>query len=78
MNNEQIYYNKSSINVNKTRKLTTVQMMNISINVRKYRRGNQIKNGQSREFGNIGYTRRRKTKPQHNMYQTPLCANKHK
>ena len=35
-----------------------------------------IKNGQSRETGNIGYTRRRKT--QHNMRWTPLCVNKHK
>ena len=35
-----------------------------------------IKNGQSRENGNIGYTIRRKT--QHNMYRTPLYANKHK
>jgi len=34
-----------------------------------------IKNGQSRETGNIG-TRRRKT--QHNMCWSPLCANKHK
>jgi xanthine/uracil permease len=33
------------------------------INVREYRRAN--KNRQSRETGNIGYTRRRKT--QHNM-----------
>jgi len=27
-----------------------------------------IKNGQSRETGNIGYTRPRKTKQTHNMY----------
>jgi hypothetical protein len=33
-------------------------------------------NGQSRETGNIGHTRRRKT--QHNMYWIPLNANKHK
>ena len=31
-----------------------------------------IKNGQFRESGKIGYTRRRKT--QHNMYLTPLCT----
>ena len=39
-----------------------------------------IKNGQSRETGNIGYTRRKQTKQktQHNMCLTPLCANKHK
>jgi hypothetical protein len=39
-----------------------------------------IKNGQSRETGNIGYTRRRKnkTKTQHNMCWTPLYANKQK
>ena len=35
-----------------------------------------IKNGHSRETGNIVYTRRRKT--QHNMCWTPLYANKHK
>ena len=35
-----------------------------------------IINGQSRETGNIGYTRQRKT--QHNMCWTPLYANKHK
>ena len=34
------------------------------INVREYRRA--IKNGQSREIGNIGYTKRRKTKQKHN------------
>jgi len=34
-----------------------------------------IKNGQSRETGNIWYTRWRKT--QHNMCWTPLYANKH-
>jgi hypothetical protein len=33
------------------------------IKVREYRRGNQIE--QSRETGNIGYTRRRKTKVKH-------------
>jgi hypothetical protein len=27
-----------------------------------------IKNGQPRETGNIGYTRRRKTKRKHNVY----------
>jgi len=39
-----------------------------------------MKNGQSRETGNIGYTRSRKTKQktQHNMCWTPLYANKHK
>ena len=35
-----------------------------SINVREYRRG--IKNGQSRETGNIGYTKQRQTKQKHN------------
>jgi hypothetical protein len=36
-------------------------------------------NGQSRETGIIGYTRRRKTKleTQHNMCWKPLCASKH-
>jgi hypothetical protein len=39
-----------------------------------------IKNGQSRETGNIGNTRRRinKTKTQHNMCWTPPRANKYK
>ena len=46
------------------------------INVREYRRGN--KNGQSRETGNIVYTRRKKTKPHYNMCWTPLYVNKHK
>jgi hypothetical protein len=35
-----------------------------------------MQNGQSRESGNIGYTRRRIT--QHNMRWIPLCAHKHK
>jgi hypothetical protein len=48
-----------------------------------------IKKEQSRETGNIGYTRRNTNKTpkkptnkqnikQHNMCWTPLCANKHK
>ena len=41
-----------------------------------------IKNGQSGETGNIGYTRHKantnKTKTQHNMCWTPPYANKHK
>ena len=39
-----------------------------------------IKNGQSRETGNIGYTRRRKNKnkTERNMCWTSLCATKHK
>jgi len=36
----------------------------------------EIKNGQSRETGNIGYTTRRKTKTQHNMCWIPQCAKK--
>ena len=32
-----------------------------------------IKNGQSRETGNIGYTRRRKTKQKHNT----ICVGQH-
>ena len=32
-----------------------------------------IKNGQSRETGNIGYTRRRKTKQKHNT----ICVGHH-
>ena len=34
------------------------------IYIREHRRGNQ--NGQSREIGRIGYTKRRKTKQKHN------------
>ena len=34
-----------------------------------------IKNEQSREYGNIGYTRRKKNQPQHNMCWTPLHVN---
>ena len=38
-----------------------------------------IKNGQSRETGNIVYTRHRKTKQkQHIMSWKPLYVNKHK
>jgi hypothetical protein len=37
----------------------------VSINVKEYRMGNK-KKGQSRETGNIGYTRRRQTKQKHN------------
>ena len=33
---------------------------------------------QPREAGNIGYTRRRKTKQKHNMCWTPVYANKQK
>jgi hypothetical protein len=35
-----------------------------------------IKNGKSKETGNIGCTIRRKT--QHNIYWTPIYSNKHK
>jgi hypothetical protein len=35
-----------------------------------------IKKGQSRETGNTGYTKQRKTKQ--NMHWTPLYANKQK
>ena len=40
----------------------------------------EIKNVQSRETGNIGYTRRsqNKIKIQHNMCWTPLYVNKNK
>ena len=41
------------------------------IKVRDYRRGN--KKGQSRETGNIEYTRRRQTKQTHNT----ICVGKH-
>jgi len=41
------------------------------VNVREYRRA--IKNGQSRENGNIGYTTRRKTKQRHNT----ICVGNH-
>ena len=41
------------------------------INVREYRRGFQ--NGQSRETGNIGHTRRRQTKQKHNT----VCVGHH-
>ena len=39
-----------------------------------------IKNGQSRETGNIGYTRHKtnKTNTQHNVCWIPLYENKHK
>ena len=41
-----------------------------------------IPKGQSRETGNIGYTKYKtkinKRKTQHNMCGTPLCANKDK
>ena len=52
----------------------------LKINVSENRKGNK-KNGQSREIGNIGYTRNKmKTKKNHNtcMCWTPLFANKHK
>jgi len=43
-------------------------------------RDGAIKNGQSRETGNIGYTRRRKTKQKHNTicvghHYTQTCTN---
>ena len=39
-----------------------------------------IKNGQTRETGNIGYIRQEEINPktQHNMCWTPLYTNKHK
>ena len=37
-----------------------------------------IKNGQSRETGNIGYKRRRQTKQNHNMFWKSLYASKSK
>jgi hypothetical protein len=50
----------------------------LQINFREYRR--EIKNEQSKETDNIGYTRQKdKLKTQHNtrMFWTPLCTNKH-
>ena len=38
-----------------------------------YRRYNKKKKGQSRETGNIGYTRQRQAKQQHNT----ICAGHH-
>ena len=37
-----------------------------------------IKNGQSRETGNIDNNKTKKNKTQHNISRTPLCAIKHK
>ena len=37
-----------------------------------------MKQEQSRETGNIGYIRRRKTKQKHNMCWTLPCRHKHK
>ena len=45
----------------------------LQISVREYRR--VIRNGQSRESCNIRKTKKNKTKTQHNMCWTPLCAN---
>ena len=50
---------------------TAGNLMKRQINVREHRRGNQ--NGQSRETGNIGYTRRRKTNKKHNT----ICVGRH-
>jgi hypothetical protein len=49
----------------------TQHIFRAQINVREYRRGNQ--NGQSRETGNIGYTRQRQTKQKHNT----ICVGHH-
>ena len=43
-----------------------------NINVKEYRRGSK-KKGQSRETGNIGYTRRWKKQPRHNT----ICDGHH-
>ena len=43
------------------------------INVREYRRSRGNQNGQSRETGNIGHTRRRQTKQKHNT----ICVGHH-
>ena len=50
----------------------------VRINIRVHRMGNR--NGQSREPGNIWYTKTKKykTKIQHDMRWSPLHANKHK
>ena len=45
-----------------------------SINVREYLRGNQ--KGQSRETGNIGYTRQRKTKQTQTQYALDISIRK--
>jgi hypothetical protein len=50
---------------------------NGQINVREYE--GAMKNGQSTETGNrVHKTKKNKTKTQHNMCWTPLCASKHK
>ena len=49
---------------------------NCALNVRKHRKGNKI-NGQSRETGNVGYTRHR-TKTNKTKSTLSLDANKHK
>ena len=47
------------------------------VNVRKYRRGNQKWTIQRNWQHRVHHTKKNKTKTQHNMRWTPLCANKH-
>ena len=49
----------------------SVTSLSLVDSLREYRRGNQ--NGQSRETGNIGYTRRSKTNQNHNT----ICVGHH-
>jgi len=60
---------------------TAISLINITLSINVGEKKGAIKNGQSRETGNIGYTRRRETKQtntQNNMCWTPLYVNKHK
>ena len=54
------------------------QNLPTSINVREYRRGIQKLNVQRNWQHRIYKAKTNKTKTQHNMCWTPLCANKHK
>jgi len=50
----------------------------VYLNVREYRRSTSNQKTTARETGNIGYIKgeKTKTKTQHIMWWTPLCANK--
>ena len=50
--------------------------MNRTINVRKHQSGNQKWTIQSNRQNRAHKTKTNKTKTQHNMRWTPLCANK--
>jgi hypothetical protein len=62
---------ENNINLKNAKENNLILHCKQGINVREYQRA--VKNGQSCETNNIGYTRRRQTKQKHNT----LCVGHH-